>query len=331
MNTLLKIWQAMLLSFLTIAVLLNNQAAAQIADIQTDGWHTWQIPAVPGAPEMCCFSWRSGSISHRHCDLDGRNGGFSSSDDSAGNGEHVQVYALLKAGLVSKIRALSSSCPVTADSAITDLGPIDADLSVDWLEPVISGGGRNSSSAIAAIAVHEGNRARDILIDIATHYTDRDDREEAIFWMGQARIGETAAVIRKILFDDEDADIREHAAFAYSQSTAADVAEVLIQQGRNDADPDVRSQAWFWLAETGADESEAEIRNALENDSDEDVREEAVFALSQLPEERAIRAFVQIVEDQKMDREVREQALFWLAQTESEEAFSYIDKLLGSN
>jgi len=112
---------------------------------------------------------------------------------------------------------------------------------------------------------------------------------------------------------------------------ATDVTEVLIQQGRTDAGPDVRSQAWFLLAETGADEREAEIRHALPDDHDEDVREDAVFALSQLPEKRAIRAPVQIIEDRNMDLEIRKQALFWLAQTEPEDAFTYIDNLLGSN
>lgn len=309
----------------------GERADADIAGLGDDGWHTWQVEAVKAAPEMCCFSWRSGTVTKKQCDLDGKNGGFSSSDDSVSSEGSVQIFALMKAGVVTRIRALSTSCPVIADSKIADLGPIEGDDSVDWLEQFLSDGEESSSDAIAAIAVHEGQKARDLLLDTARPGNDPDHREEAIFWMAQVRIDETAADIKRFIFDDENAGIREHAAFSYSQSKATDVAKTLIRQGRTDGDPDVRSQAWFWLAQTGADESEAEIRYALLNDKEEDVREEAVFALSQLPEERAVRALAAVLEDRQLSKDIREQALFWLAQSESDEAFEYIDRLLSDN
>jgi HEAT repeat protein len=237
----------------------------------------------------------------------------------------------MKAGVATRIRVLSTSCPVSADSAITDLGPIEADDSVDWLEQFVTAGDDEYSGAIAAIAVHEGRKARSVLLDTAKPGNDEDNREEAIFWMAQVRLDETAADLRKFVFDDKSPDIRKHAAFSYSQSSAPDVVEVLIQQGRDDADPDVRSQAWFWLAQSGADESETAIRDALLHDKNEDVREEAVFALSQLPDDRGIKALASILEDRQLSMDIRQQALFWLAQTESDEAFEYIDRLLTDN
>ena len=317
---------------LILAAGINSEIAlAKIAGLGEDGWHTWQIEAVDDAPEMCCFSWQSGTATRKQCNLDGRNGGFSSSDDSSSSERAVQIFALMKAGEVARFKVLSASCPVIADSKITDLGPVDTDDSVDWLETRIESDDDFASNAIAAIAVHKGRKARNVLLDIAKPGNDEGRREDAIFWMAQVRIEETAGEIRKFIFDDTSKDIREHAAFSYSQSDAADVSEVLIKQGKTDDDPDVRSQAWFWLAQTEAPESETAIGYALLNDKDEDVREEAVFALSQLPGDRAVKALATILENKNFSMDIREQALFWLAQTESDEAFEYIDRLLSDN
>jgi len=124
-NSLLTISKAALFSLLIVVASPSNQATAQIAGIQSDGWHTWQTLAVPGAPDICCFSWRSGDISKQRCDLDGRGGGFSSSDDAAGSDQNFQIYVLMKAGVITKIRALGSSCPVSADTSINDLGTVN--------------------------------------------------------------------------------------------------------------------------------------------------------------------------------------------------------------
>ncbi|MGI9204361.1 MAG: HEAT repeat domain-containing protein, partial [Woeseiaceae bacterium] len=205
---------------LIVSVPVSNHAAAQIPGIQDDGWHTWQVPAVDGAPDLCCYNWRSGNMSKRHCDLNGRTGGFGSTDDPERADEDVQIYVFMEGSSVSKIRALSSDCPVTVNSKIVDLGPIDADDSAEWLKLLVSSSRRNSAGAIAAIAVHEGSRARDILVDTASHGLSKDHREEAIFWMAQARVSETADALKNFVFEDEDPDIREHAAFSYAQSTA---------------------------------------------------------------------------------------------------------------
>ena len=309
---------------------LASPVQAQISAMTTDGWHTWRVPAVEAAPEMCCFSWSGGNITSRGCDLDSRHGGFSTSSDNEYASDEIQVYALLEDGDVTALRALSSSCPVTSGSAIKDLGPVTAEESLDWLQPLIETDGDHSTEALAAVAVHDDDRAAGMLLD-AANSDDEHLREDAVFWMAQVRVDEMADEMKEFIFDDSDPEMREHAAFAYSQSGAADVADVLIRQGRNDDDPDVRSQAWFWLAQSETLEAEAEILRAIRRDGDEDVREDAVFALSQLPDDRAIKALAEVLEDRDLDMEVREQALFWLAQDDSDEAFEYIDRILSDN
>ena len=315
-------------------LLLVYPAAGLTADLPqvgSNGWYSWRVDVVDSAPELCCFSWNNGIATKKSCNLDGRHGGFNATDESPFPSDEVQIYALTKSGVVTRVRALSSQCPVTTKSEIAYLGSVSVDESVGWLQEKVSPHSEISGEAISAIALHAGNRARDFLITTAESDSSEDNREVAIFWMAQVRIDETARELKNIMFNDRSADIREHAAFSYSQSSASDRAAVLIQQGKDDPDSDVRSQAWFWLAQIEAVESEAEIRDAIENDRDADVREQAVFALSQLPEERAVKALANLLEDRSRDRKIREQALFWLAQTESDAAYEYVERLLTGN
>lgn len=316
---------------IVIAGGFSSPVFAQINSMTNDGWHTWRVPAIGSAPEMCCYSWNRGTTKKQGCDLDRHNGGFGTASDVIAASTDLQIFAHLKDGDVTEIRALSASCPVTSDSPVFDLGAVEAKDSVRWLEDHITAGNKLASEAIAAVAVHEGDAAARLLLKTAGSDSDQDNREDAIFWMTQVRVAEMSDEIKGFIFDDRDSAIREHAAFAYSQSEAADIPQVLIRQGRNDHDPDVRSQAWFWLAQTEAAESEAAIRQAMRDDDNEDVRQEAVFALSQLPDDRALKALAEILEDSDLDMEIREQALFWLAQTESDEAFEYIDRILSDN
>ena len=324
----------MSISKITAIFFLAYPAACLAADLpqsDSDGWYSWRVAVVESAPELCCFSWNNGVATKKRCNLDGRNGGLSTDSENPFPSDEVQIYARMDSGSPAKIRVLSSQCPVTTESAITDLGIANVDESVEWLTSYISPHTDISDEAITAIAMHAGDKAHDTLIDVAGKDDSQDNRENAIFWMAQVRIAESADEIKKIMFDDSNADIREHAAFSYSQSTATDRATVLIRQGKEDANPDVRSQAWFWLTQTAATESEVEIRKAIDNERDADVREEAVFALSQLPEERAVKALASILEDKQLDMETREQALFWLAQADSDVALDYVDKLLSEN
>lgn len=314
--------------------LLLVNAAASSADLpgsDVDGWHTWRVEVVDAAPELCCFAWNSGVATKKRCNLDGRRGGFSSTNDSHFPSDAVQIYASMSAGAATRIRVLSSQCPVSSDSPITDLGTVAVGDSVAWLQRYIVPHAEVSDEAITAVALHAGDAARRLLVATAKSDTNEENREAAIFWMAQVRIDETAAVLREIMLDDRSADLRQHAGFAYSQSTAADRDAMLIRQGKEDRDAEVRSQAWFWLAQTAADESEREIRAALSSERDAEVREQAVFALSQLPAARAVPALVDLLEDRRLDLAIREQALFWLAQLESDEAFEYVERLLTDN
>ena len=317
------------LALIVLSLFASKPVAAEFPNTQTDGWYTWRVTAAAAAPNWCCYSWNSGVAREKTCDLDSSNHGFSSSDDETNNSDELQVYLKMASGNVTDIRAMSAQCPVTSRSAITDLGVIATNDSIDRLQASFDADEDVASGALAAVSAHAGKRSLDLLLATARKGKNLELRKEAVFWTAMIRGPEAADDIAKLMFSDSNPDFREHVAFAYSQSDIENRSAALIKLGKQDANAEVRSQAWFWLAQTGAPEAEAEISRAIAHDKNSDVREEAVFALSQLPDDRAVKALAAVLENQKLDREIREQALFWLAQSDSDQAFAYVDRLFG--
>lgn len=239
-----------------LLLLTTNNANAEIHGLADEGWHTWRVPAVASAPDWCCYNWNSGVSSPATCVLDSDHISYGNGNDDevANESGEMQLYVHTRNGEVKRIRALSAHCPVETNSQIMDLGPQSADDSVDWLQSKISPHSELSSPAIAAIAVHAGDRARDVLVDNALQGDDRNTRRDAVFWMGQVRVAETADELKRIINNDDSLDVRKHAAFSYSQSTADDRFEVLISVVENrQATEAERKHALFWLAESGDD------------------------------------------------------------------------------
>ena len=306
----------------------NRNAAATISDIGSEGWYTWRVAATDNAPDWCCYEWNGGIAKNKSCDLDGNQSTFNSHSDFADYVEQMQVYVLLDGSTVQKIRTVSARCPVKTRAEIADLGIIDADDSVDWLENLISPRSNLSAPALAAISVHEGEKSSGVLIEVARHDAEIDNRKDSVFWMSQVRADDTAGELKQLMFNDSNPELREHVAFVLSQSVLPDRVDALVQLGRTDKDSNVRSKAWFWLVQTGAADSEIEIQKAIRDERNQDVREELIFALSQLPDDRSFKALIAVIEDRKMGDDVREHALFWLAQSESDLAFEYLDELI---
>ena len=137
-----------------------------------------------------------------------------------------------------------------------------------------------------------------------------------------------AKVATAIMFGDDDPEVREHAAFAVSQSKSPEAASDLIRLANTDTNARVRGQAWFWLAKTESPATEAAIRSALRKENDDEVHNQAIFALSQLPDDRATKALIAVVEDQSRPSEDRKHAIFWLAQSNATGAQEYLEKML---
>ncbi len=122
---------------LAAAIISSESTAADFLSAGIDGWHTWQLDAAEPAAEMCCFTSKRGASSQKGCNLDGGRVGFGNNGDCSSEAGYVRVYALIKNGRPTKIRVLSSECPVTTETALTDHGVISAQDNIEWFRGVV--------------------------------------------------------------------------------------------------------------------------------------------------------------------------------------------------
>jgi HEAT repeat protein len=316
------------------ALAVMSQAHSDELKLPRDGWTSWQVAAVDGAPDWCCWnSWDDKNPTTKACSLDDDHGNFGSRNHKTTDA--VRVYARTAGGKIERLRVLSATCPVEAKTPIHELGGVATEDSTRWLIGLTKQSGTDSvmrgeggESVLAGLAMHQGSLAQDALATIARGDTRTEARKKAVFWLAMLRGTAGADIATSVMFNDKDPQLREHASFAVAQSKSPRIAEDLTRLGNTDTDGQVRAQAWFWLAHTGATGAEDAIAAALKKDKDDHVREHAVFALSRLPDERATRALIAVAEDKTLTREQRKRAVFWLAQSEAAGAQKYLEKVL---
>jgi hypothetical protein len=331
MNRQTTLWAGSLL----LACAIASPAKAAEPKLPRDGWVSWEVTAVDDAQAWCCFgNWQSSrNVERATCKLDGKSNGYGSRDNETT--ESVKIYARSTAGKLDRLQTLSASCPVESKTPVQSLADVTIEDSTRWLTNLVKQSGLDASSreplsqaALAALAMHRGEPARDALAGFARDDSRYETRKWSVFWLSQVRGTEGADITSSVMFNDKVADVREHAAFALSQSKAPRVAPDLIKLGNTDKVGEVRAKAWFWLAQNGAPQAEAAIIAALRKDPDDNIREQAIFALSQLPDERAAKALIAAAEDTSLSREQRKRAVFWLSQSESDAALVYLDRVL---
>jgi hypothetical protein len=279
---------------------LEPKVFAAELTLPRDGWVSWQVAAVDGAPDWCC--WRNSNnfrgnlrdAPRTACKLDGKQDSWGNRDDGAT--DQVRIYARTAGGKLDRLRVLSATCPAEAATPIRDLGTVMQNDSARWLVGLAK---QKNEDVLTALAINRGDVARDALSDIARNDTRGETRQQAVFWLAQVRGQEGADIASSVMFNDKDPEVREHAAFALSQSETP--------------------------------RAEADLTRLLNTDKDDEVREGAVFALSQLPDERATRALIATAENRSLDRELRKKAVFWLSQSETDAAQKYLERVLTAN
>ncbi len=122
---------------LLLVPLAYSTAAADIISDKSDGWHTWQIDEPGVSSTMCCFTWVNGDARQDGCHLDGRSHGITGDSHCEDVSGTVQVYVKMKQGVPDEIRVLSSNCPVSAESDISNHGLISADENLGWFRDII--------------------------------------------------------------------------------------------------------------------------------------------------------------------------------------------------
>lgn len=326
-----------LLAAATAACATGAIAFAHAADLpaqvkRADGWIAWRVPMTAEVPAPCCFAWRNKSSAEAGCDLDGHEWNFGSDDQHPLHDATLAVYVRVAKGRVDRVRAVAASCPVHTAGAIHWVDTVEPVQSVKLLSGWLGNktAQADDDSVLAALAYHEDASATHALAALAEPAHARKSREQALFWLGQARGADGAEIVERYATTDADPGLRENAVFALSQSHAGDPYARILAISRSDPAAHVRSQAMFWMAQMQDKRAAADITAALASERDADVREQAVFALSQLKDGEAEDALIAVVRG-SYPREVKKQALFWLGQSGSPRAIQALDEVLAKS
>ena len=309
-------------------------AAAPAADLKSriaaeSGWVGYKVPIVAAAGVPCCFEWH-GKAHRVGCDLDARNWSFGDDDEHSrvAKSDTLAVYWHVDNGRADKIRAVATTCPVDSAKPIRWLDEVTEADSIaalsDWTREQAKA--KDADDALPALAYHAGKPATSALADLAAPAHPESLREQALFWLGQARGAEGADIVERFAKTDADPELRAKAIFALSQSHADDPYLKIRAISHADTSAHVRSQALFWMAQMHDARARADIIAAVRAERSEDALDEAVFALSQLDGE-ADAALIDVVRGD-FPRKAKEKALFWLGQSGSDQAIAFLDEVL---
>lgn len=297
---------------------------------QQDGWVGYQVPMVVGAGTPCCYEWHGKNAAHADCELDSRNWNISTSDPPGiATTDMLNVYLHVTHGQIEKVRAFAASCKVKDADRVRWIEHVDGADSVALLARAAAATPTNDTSdaELTATALHADATATPALAQLADSTHPRKLREQALFWLSQARGVDGAQIVEHAATSDADPELRTNAVFDLSESHAVDAYAAIHRIAQSDASDYVREQALFWMAQMNDARAKTDITAAIEKDASDHVREQAVFALSQLKDDQADAALIGLVRGH-YPRKVKEQALFWLGQSGSTQAMKFLDEVL---
>jgi len=291
-------------------------------------WVGWSVTAVSQANDVCCFT---SHFKRRGCTLSDRDNSWGTTDRDVPTGP-VELYVLVevKDGAPSRLRLMSSTCPVDgSDRHVVWIGAVEPDASLDALGRLLASTGGEKGmrdEALAAVALHASARADTMIEQRAFDRSlTKNERENAIFWAGNARGEAGYKLLERVLTTEPMGDLREHAVFALTQTHLPGAVDRIKRVAVEDRDNDVRAQALFWLSQTNAEGAGAWIVARLDAEKDDHVREQAVFALSQLKD--GTDWLLRLLRERR-DPETVRHALFWLGQSDDPRALEEIEKIL---
>jgi HEAT repeat protein len=313
-------------------------AAVKAATVSRSGplWIGWAVPAQ-GDHDACC--WSSAEDPRRGgCRLEARGDGVLRRPDGAAlrleRSRRLHVLLRAESGRVQRIRAYSENCALDASGLaflwLDDVRPAESVSLLATFAGRPDGGSDEDvgHGALAAIAFHADPAADATLEKLVQPREPLERRQQAAFWLGQARAERGHRALVRLVRQDEDPRFRERAVFALSQSREPGAVETILEVARKDRDAGVRGQALFWLAQTAAARARGAIEAALDADPDVAVKKQAVFALSQLPRDEGVPLLIGLARAHK-SHEVREQAMFWLGQSGDPRALAFFEEVLG--
>jgi hypothetical protein len=294
-------------------------------------WIGYEVAAVPGSRFSVCSGDAESSMDDGCCGvyrLENSDSSFRSSDADSTTAAAADILVRIDQGAVDKIRFVGPGCRLDAGGLpFTWLTGVQPDDSVAWLSSLVTADDkRRTDQALAAIAMHETEKATAALTGLASPASPLWLREKGAFWLGAER-GHLGLIELEKLATDHDPEFRAKLAFDLSISHDPTAIDDLIRLAKSDADTRVREQAIFWVAQKAGKKAVATLKDAVENDPEVAVKKKAVFALSQLPKEEAIPELLHVAQTNP-DPAVRKEAIFWLGQTHDPRALAYFEQIL---
>ncbi len=292
-------------------------------------WLAWEVAATPALGNACCFDEKfRGAV----CRLESpRQSWGTRGDGLPGTGREL-VLARWAGDRIERVRPVSTSCEIDSGGLpLVYLTGVDAAESVALLDGLVRRGDDrrgDRSQPLAALAYHAGRAADEALHRLAAADRPSDDREDALFWIGQARGEEGARFLAGVARTDPSSEIRQKAIFSLSQNDGPSAIPAIVEVAKTDRDPDVRGEALFWLAQSGAEQAPRVLLARLDEDPSREVRKKAVFAISQLEDDEGVPLLLRIARERR-DPDVRREALFWLGQSDDPRALDFFAEVLG--
>jgi tetratricopeptide (TPR) repeat protein len=158
-----------------------------------------------------------------------------------------------------------------------------------------------------------------ILLDAVRTDSDKEVREQAVFWLSQVPGEETVAALDSVLSDPKtDPEIQDKAIFALSQHRSTRAGAILRAFAeRRDVATKLREQAIFWLGQKRSPENAEFLKSLFAKVESNELKEKIIFSLSQMGGADNYRWLMDIALNQNEDIEIRKNALFWAGQGRS--------------
>jgi hypothetical protein len=294
-------------------------------------WLGWTVAAARGRDGRS--QWNDGEVGRCVLDDDGE---IRNSHGINGGTSRLVMLARAESGRITRVAFTDERCTVDAGNRpVYWLSGVVPAQSVGLLADLVredgaAGGGdrkdRPRKQALTALALHDDAAAGTALTEFVAAGQPREIRRDAAFWLGAARGEAGAAVIERLVREDNDDDFREHLTFVLTLVGDRGV-DSLIDLAKRDSSAKVRGQALFWLGQKAGQRAVAALDRAVADDPDRDVRKKAVFALSQLPRDEGVPKLIAVARTHR-DPEVRKQAMFWLGQSGDERAVQFFEEVL---
>ena len=214
--------------------------------------------------------------------------------------------------------------------AVFWLAQAGSEKSLEFLIDVIlhSDDPEMQSQAIFALSHHDSERAAEVLQEVASDPAQpQENREAAIFWLGQSGGEEHLLFLRELYSKLEDPELKERVLFGVAQAgrpeTAAWLLEIALDENE---DLEARKGALFWAGQLG-EVPVARMAELYRSLPDREMREQILFVMSQDDSDEALAVMMEIAREEE-DFELRKNAVFWIGQHGGEEAEAFLIEII---